>query len=222
MSAAAATTTNTPWTASSVLNLGQSLAQENTDIQTLENIVVQANAVNLTGGSTFDAELASLSSDVQAIRAQHNKYADMYITAYRSIFGNVPSGLMQSPAQIAVYAGVFVTVAYGLYVVGQLVAAAKIKAEAYLQNSKNTAVISAQCAHLDQQAADALAAGDTVTAAAAQQQAATCRQAAADMQGSGSGAGGGGGSSSDPLTWLANNWQIAAVVAGGIFLLKKL
>jgi hypothetical protein len=203
-----ATSDQTTIDTGSVLNVGDQLRQ------------AQADLTNLLGAMQQNPQLAqAIGRDVIAQQQALGDLISKYVYVYTAIFGNPPVGL--GVAQIVV-AGVAVVAVLGVIAAGLVVwwekeSAIKQQAQAATIASQNQAALIAQAQAIQQQADAARAAGDTATAATLDYRANQIFAQAGTPNTS--------GLPPQPaasfLDWLKNNWILAAMIGGGIFVAAK-
>jgi hypothetical protein len=145
------------------------LQQWNSDLQSIEAQVSAANLQNLQSGVTPSAAFTALTQAVQQQRAQYESLAQNFINAYRTVTGNVPTGLtglgiLPVVAWAIGVGAVLVAVYFGYQAFQNWKASINVQqtiastaAAAQTSNTATNAQLTAALAH-------AQATGDTVTA----------------------------------------------------------
>jgi hypothetical protein len=192
----------------SVLNVGDQLRQALADLATLEQA--------LRGNPQL---AAAISRDVMTQRNSLNDLITKYVVVYRAIFGNPPAGLGIAPILVAgAIAATFALVVAGLAVWWEHQAAVKQQALANTISAQNQATLLQQCQLHQQNATQAAAIGDMVTAQAEQDLANQCFKQAGSPVTSVT-------QTPTPPTsffdWFQQNWITAALIAGAVIVIPK-
>lgn len=203
-----ATSDQTTIDTASVLNVGDQLRR------------AQADLINLLTAMQENPQLAqAIGRDVVTQQQALGDLISKYVYVYTAVFGNPPAGLGIAPVVIGIaVAGVFAVIITGLAVWWEKEAAVKQQAQAVTIGSQNQAALIAQAQATQQQADAARAAGDTATAATLDYRANQMFLQAGTPNTSGV-------LPPQPpssfLDWLKNNWILAALIGGGIFVAAK-
>jgi hypothetical protein len=191
------------------------LQKWNSDLQSIEAQVSAANLQNLNSGVQPSAAFTALTQSVQQQRTQYENLAQQFINAYRTVTGNVPSGLTGL--------GILPIVAWAIGVGAVLVAVyfgyqafQNWKASINVQQTIASTAAAAQTSNTSTNAnlmtalAHAQATGDTTTANAIL---ATLQKTAVPTTGS-------------PMTalesWLTSNAMWLGIGAAGLLVLPNL
>ncbi len=147
------------------------LQKWNSDLQSIEAQVSAANLQNLQSGTQPSAAFTALSQSVQQQRTQYENLAQQFINAYRTVTGNVPSGLtglgiLPIVAWAIGVGAVLVAVYFGYQAFQNWKASINVQQTIASTAAQQQATTTASSQTLLQQLAVAQAKGDTATAQA--------------------------------------------------------